>query len=178
MPHKRNPVTCAVVLAAATRVPPLVSTMLSSMVQEEERGLGGWQAEWETLPEIVRLSAGALHHLLAVVPRLEIDAVRMKENLDRTRGLIFAEAVSMALAREMGREKAHRLLEEASRKSTAKQRHLLDILQEEEEVTARISSAMLASLFDPTKYLGASDGFVQRVLDGIDSKAYDGQEER
>ncbi|HEX7954357.1 MAG TPA: 3-carboxy-cis,cis-muconate cycloisomerase, partial [Burkholderiales bacterium] len=60
MPHKRNPVGCAVVLAAATRVPGLVSVMLAAMVQEHERGLGGWQAEWETLPEICMLTAGAL----------------------------------------------------------------------------------------------------------------------
>jgi 3-carboxy-cis,cis-muconate cycloisomerase len=54
MPHKRNPVTCAVVLAAADRVPGLVSTMLHAMVQEDQRGLGNWPAEWETLPEIVQ----------------------------------------------------------------------------------------------------------------------------
>src|SRR5271170_6034490 len=97
MPHKRNPVTSAVVLSAAMRVPGLVSTMLSAMVQEEERGLGGWHAEWETLPEIVRLSAGALRRMAEMVPKLEIDAERMKTNVDAPHGLIFAEAVSMAL---------------------------------------------------------------------------------
>src|SRR5215470_14750456 len=55
MPHKRNPVASAVVLAAATRVPGLVATLLAAMLQEEERGLGGWQAEWEVLPEVVGL---------------------------------------------------------------------------------------------------------------------------
>jgi len=45
MPHKRNPVTFAVVLAAAARMPGLVSSMLGTMVQEQERGLGGWHAE-------------------------------------------------------------------------------------------------------------------------------------
>src|SRR5260221_2497924 len=43
MPQKRNPITCATVLAAAQRCPGLVSTMFSSMVQEQERGLGSWQ---------------------------------------------------------------------------------------------------------------------------------------
>ena len=73
LPHKRNPVTCAVVLAAAIRVPPLVSTILSAMVQEEERGLGGWHAEWETMPELIGLAGGALHHLAEMIPGLEID---------------------------------------------------------------------------------------------------------
>ncbi len=71
MPHKRNPVSAAVVLSAATRVPGLVSTMLSAMVQEDERGLGNWQAEWETLPEIFRLTAGALHQMARIVPHLD-----------------------------------------------------------------------------------------------------------
>jgi 3-carboxy-cis,cis-muconate cycloisomerase len=60
MPHKQNPVAAAAILAAATRVPGLVSTMLSAMVQEHERGLGGWHAEWESLPEICTLTLGAL----------------------------------------------------------------------------------------------------------------------
>src|SRR5205085_2293557 len=60
MPHKRNPVGSAVVLAAAARVPALVSIMLTAMVQDHERGLGGWHAEWETLPEICTLTAGGL----------------------------------------------------------------------------------------------------------------------
>ena len=108
MPHKRNPVASAVVLSAAMRVPGLVSTMLTAMVQEQERGLGGWHAEWETLPEIVSLSAGALHQMAEIVPKLEIDAERMRENLEVTRGLIFAEAVTMALAEKIGKARGAR----------------------------------------------------------------------
>src|SRR5258708_3722422 len=92
MPQKRNPVTCATVLAAAQSVPGLVSTMLSSMVQEQERGLSSWQAEWETLPEIVCLSGGALHHLAELLPHLHVDAQRMLSDVDSTDELIFAEA--------------------------------------------------------------------------------------
>ena len=68
MPHKRNPVACAAILAATIRVPGLVSTMLGAMIQEEERGLGGWHAEWETLPEIICLTGGASHHLANLLP--------------------------------------------------------------------------------------------------------------
>ncbi|MFL6719149.1 MAG: 3-carboxy-cis,cis-muconate cycloisomerase, partial [Burkholderiaceae bacterium] len=66
MPHKRNPVGCAVALSAAVRVPGLVSTMLSGMVQEHERALGGWQAEWDTLPDIALLTSGALRQMREV----------------------------------------------------------------------------------------------------------------
>ena len=53
MPQKRNPVAASLALAAAVRAPGLVSTMLAAMPQEHERGLGGWQAEWDTLPELI-----------------------------------------------------------------------------------------------------------------------------
>jgi len=52
MPHKRNPVAAASVLAAVNRVPVLMSSLYQSMVQEHERSLGGWHAEWLALPEI------------------------------------------------------------------------------------------------------------------------------
>ena len=90
MPHKRNPVGSAVVLAAAIRVPALVSTMLAAMVQEQERGLGGWHAEWETLPEIFLLAAGALSHAMQIVVGLEVHEEKMTHNLAATHGLILS----------------------------------------------------------------------------------------
>ena len=102
MPHKRNPVGSAVVLAAAARVPGLVSIMLAAMVQEHERGLGGWHAEWETLPEICTLSAGALAQTIVIVEGIEVDPARMAANLDLSGGLILAEAVTMALGAKLG----------------------------------------------------------------------------
>jgi 3-carboxy-cis,cis-muconate cycloisomerase len=164
MPHKRNPVSSAVVLAAATRTPGLVSTMLTAMVQEEERGLGGWHAEWETLPQIVRLTAGALHHLAETAPRLEIDADRMRQNLEVTRGLIYAEAVTMALAQDIGKAAAHTLMEAECARARKETRHLRDVLGETNEVRKCLSSEALEALFDPRRYLGMAEGFVDRVV--------------
>src|SRR5882724_9585403 len=60
MPHKRNPVAAASILAAAARAPGLVATLMGALVQEHERGLGGWHAEWVALPELMIATAGAL----------------------------------------------------------------------------------------------------------------------
>jgi 3-carboxy-cis,cis-muconate cycloisomerase len=164
MPHKRNPVASVAVLSAAVRVPGLVSTMLTSMVQEHERGLGGWHAEWETLPEIVSLSAGALGQMAEVVPKLEIDAERMRENLESTQGLIFAEAVSMALAEKMGKAAAHEFVEVACQKARSEKRHLRDVLLGDGRAKAHLSVADVDRLFDPAKYLGMATDFVDRVV--------------
>ena len=164
MPHKRNPVTCAVVLAAAQRVPGLVNTLLGAMVQEEERGLGGWHAEWETLPELVCLVGGALHQLAEMLPGLEVDAARMRENLEITRGLIFAEAVSMALGDRMGKMPAYMLVEAACKKALAEKRHLKDVLLQEPGWHGHLTPADLENLFEVRNYLGSAEEFAARVL--------------
>ena len=164
MPQKRNPVTCAVVLAAATRIPGLVATLLSAMPQEEQRGLGGWHAEWETLPDIVRLSGGALHHLVEMLPGLEVDTQRMRHNLELTNGLIFAEAVAMALGDRMGKMPAHLVVEAACKKAREQNRHLKDMLREESGLRGHLTPADLESLFDVRNYLGSADEFIRRVV--------------
>lgn len=164
MPHKRNPVTAAVVLAAATRVPALVSTLLAAMVQEQERGLGGWHAEWETLPQIISLTAGALYHLTETVEHLDIDAERMRANLEVTHGLIFAEAVQMALAEQIGRQQAHDLLEQACKRAQEQRRHLRDVLADNPQLKQHLAKKDLEQLFDPTGYLGAAGELIDRVL--------------
>jgi len=164
MPHKRNPVGCAAVLAAAVRVPGLVATMLSAAVQEHERGLGGWQAEWEVLPEICKLAAGALSHTLFVVKGLIVDEQRMQENLGITHGLIFAEGVAMALTGKLGRSEAHTRVEELCRRAIRNGRHLREEIVKDEEVRSQLSDAEMERLFQPQNYLGCAEAFAERVL--------------
>jgi len=140
-------------------------------VQEQERGRGGWQAEWETLPEIVSLSGGALHHLAEMLPGLHMDAKRMLKNLDATRGLIFAEAVTMALGDRLGKMPAHLLVEGACKKARAENRHLKDVLREEQGLHDYLTPADLEGLFDVRNYLGSAEEFVRRVLAEVSNTA-------
>jgi 3-carboxy-cis,cis-muconate cycloisomerase len=176
MPHKRNPVSSAVMLSAAMRVPGLVSSLLTSMVQEDERGLGGWHAEWETLPDLVQLAAGAIHHLATIAPSLEIDAQRMKKNLDLTHGLIFAEAVSMALAEKIGKADAHEIVQAACARALKDKRDLRVILSADPKINSRLSVPDLDRLFDPRNYLGAAEEYVYRVVSASRGKIPAGEE--
>jgi 3-carboxy-cis,cis-muconate cycloisomerase len=166
MPHKRNPVGSAVVLAAATRVPALVSVMLTAMVQDHERGLGGWHAEWETLPELCTLTAGALAHLARVVAGLEVHPEHVRENLGATHGLILAAAAAAALGRHWGRQAAHELVERACRRAVEDGRHLREVLADDPQVRAVLSDADLDRVFDVGNHLGLAGVFVDRVLAG------------
>lgn len=81
MAHKRNPTGCQVVLSAAARAPGLVGTILSALPQEQERGLGGWQAEAPVLADLFILCHGALKALVPVIEGLDVDSDRMARNL-------------------------------------------------------------------------------------------------
>ncbi|WP_300730074.1 3-carboxy-cis,cis-muconate cycloisomerase [Pseudomonas sp.] len=163
MPHKRNPVGCAVLISAATRVPGLLSTLFSAMPQEHERSLGLWHAEWETLPEICCLVSGALVQALNMAQGMEVDGGRMLRNLDLTHGLVLAEAVSIVLAQRVGRETAHHLLEQCCKRAVAEQRHLRAVLGDEPHVTEHLSTDELDRLLDPAHYLGQATTWVERA---------------
>ena len=164
MPQKRNPVGASIALAAAVRVPGLVATMLSAAVQEHERGLGNWPAEWETLPQIVMLTAGALDAMTDVAAGLDVHGERMRANLDLTHGLIFAEAVQMALAPAIGRDAAHSLVASACRRASAGQVHLRDILEADRRVSETLDRDTIEKLFDPAGYLGEAQAYMERAL--------------
>jgi 3-carboxy-cis,cis-muconate cycloisomerase len=164
MPHKRNPIGCAVTLAAGTRVPQLVATLLAAMPQEHERGLGGWHAEWETIPEIFLLASGALRQMADAAAGLTVDPEHMRRNLGATRGLIMAEAVMMALGDRIGRLQAHHLVEAACRRAVEQATHLRDVLAQDATVAAHLSPDDLDRLFAPESYLGVAERFVQQVL--------------
>ena len=170
MPHKQNPVACAAILAATNRVPGLVSTILATQPQDHQRGLGSWHSEWTTLPEIIRLTAGGLHHLAFLAPNLQVNTARMRENLESTRGLIYAEAVSMALAEKLGRVAAHEKVEAACRLAHSAQRHLRDVLASQNEISSILSSPELDRLFDPLNYLGSSSAMIDSILQTAKSR--------
>jgi 3-carboxy-cis,cis-muconate cycloisomerase len=164
MPQKQNPVGCAVVLAATARVPQLVSTMLAAMPQEHERGLGGWHAEWETLPEIFELTAGALAQMRHVIAGLTVNIDRMQANLDASGGLLYAEAVSVALAQKIGRAAAHTLVERACRRAADEGRNLRELLADDLEIVSVLSAAEIDDLFDPQRHTTTAARLVEKVV--------------
>jgi len=171
MPHKHNPVACAAVIATNARMPGLSATMLHAMSQEHERGLGLWQAEWDTVPEAFRLTAAALAYSIEIAQGLQVDAARMKSNLDSLLGLPLSEAVSAALAPKVGRSTAHDLLRTATERATAEKRNIADILKQVPQVTAHLTEVEIDQLLDPGAYLGSAQRFITRVLGEADADA-------
>jgi len=164
MPQKRNPIACSLALAAAYRVPGLVSSYLSAMVQEHERAVGGWQAEWPILSGVVQSTGLALASMAEVTGRLAVNPKAMRANIERTNGAIFAERAMMLLGSNLGRDAAHKMLQAASERSAAENRHLADVLGEIPEITAYLGRETLQQLEIPENYLGSADKFRKALL--------------
>ena len=164
MPQKRNPISSCYIHACAAMVRQHVAALLDAMVADHERSTGPWEIEWIALPEAFVLSAGALNQARFVVAGLEVDAKRMRANLDLTNGLVVSEAVMMGLAPYLGREYAHDLVYDLCREAIKLDRPLLQLLAENAEITGHVDRRKLAELCDPGNYLGLSGVMVDRVL--------------
>jgi 3-carboxy-cis,cis-muconate cycloisomerase len=164
MPHKQNPVGASVAVAAAVRAPGLVTTMLAAMPQEHERGVGGWQAEWTTLPELVLLTAGASRAVATVMETLQVKVTRMRTNLESTDGLIASEAIAVVLAGYVGRSESHRIVELAARRAREAGRPLIDALAADPAVARYMTREDLERHLSPERYIAAARALVERII--------------
>lgn len=165
MPHKRNPTGCALALAATHRVPGLLANFLTGMVQEHERAVGGWQAEWTAVESIVQSVGVALESMVEAAEGLLVYPGHMRRNIESTRGVVFAERAMMLLAPSLGRDAAHRLLEQAVRECMASGHTLVEVLSKMEEVTRVLTETQLQNLQTPEDYLGSAEAFRLRLLE-------------
>lgn len=165
MPQKRNPIACELMLAVAKSVRQHVAAGLDGMIQDFERATGPWHLEWISLPESFILSSSALAQAHYMLNGLVVHDERMHENLYRTHGLIVSEAVMMALAPKIGRQKAHDVVYDACRVAIEERRHLVDVLKENKKLVADIGgAAVIEQACDPKNYLGLSGEMVDRLL--------------
>lgn len=149
MPHKRNPVGAALVLAAAQRAPMLAATIVAGMAQEHERALGGWQAEWPTLAALAETLGSAVEAMAEVAPGLVIDTDAIQANMDATEAAVLAERATFLLAEKMGKREAGKLVEAALAKGGS---FIAALGQLQEELS------------DEAALLGYSPRFVDRLL--------------
>jgi 3-carboxy-cis,cis-muconate cycloisomerase len=157
MPQKKNPSGSAIVLAAATRLPGLVAAFLSGMVQEHERGVGGLQAEWPIVADVVQSTGAALATLAAVVEALRVDPHTMRAHLDGTKGSVFAERAMMLLTPPLGRDAAMRAVKRALASAQESGRSFAEALREIPDVSRALPADVLERIDRAEDYLGAAE---------------------
>jgi 3-carboxy-cis,cis-muconate cycloisomerase len=168
MPHKRNPVSAMIALAAAGRTPQHAAALLASMGQQHERGLGNWQAELAEWPGLFLSAHGALQALNDAMAGLQVDAGRMRRNIDALQGLVFAEAASAWLAGAIGRPEAHALLERLTSEALRSGEQLVDVLaravQADAGLRERVDLRQLSQLFDAAAATEPAQRMARRQL--------------
>jgi len=164
MPHKQNPVHAVTAIAAATRAPGLVATMLSAMPQEHERAAGGWQAEWQTLADLIDITKESALAIATALANLHVHPVAMKRNLALNGGVAMAEALSTALAPHIGRTDAMKHVERLSRSAQRDGRSLREVASIDAELLKWLSAADIDRVLAPEHFIGSAETFVANVL--------------
>jgi 3-carboxy-cis,cis-muconate cycloisomerase len=162
MPHKRNPASCAVVLAAATRMPGLVCTMLASLTHEHERAVGGWQAEWPTVCDAIQTTGAALDAAVGIAEGLTADTARMRQNLEAVREAVLTERLMLRAGAALGRDLARGLVRDALAEA-ADGRSLADAIARRPELRAVLTDEDLR--LDASTYLGEAEIIRRRLLE-------------
>ena len=172
MPHKRNPVSSMIALAAAARTPQRAAALLAAMGQQHERGLGNWQAELAEWPGLFLSAHGALTALAEAMAGLQVDQAHMLANIDALQGLVFAEAVASHLAGAIGKPAAHGVMEDLSKQAVSEGRHLADVVvaaldgdaRLQGKIDGKISAASVRALFDPVAATGPAAALARHQL--------------
>jgi 3-carboxy-cis,cis-muconate cycloisomerase len=163
MPHKRNPVGCVAALEAAQRAPHLAAALLAQLSPEHERGLGQWQGQWFTLRDLLCSTASALAAIVEVLEGLTVDERAMRANLDRSRGLVYSENVSLALSRTLGKQAAHTLTEKLCETAVREGSTLAEVLRAD-PAGKSMNAKELDALFDPENCYGSAPAMIERAL--------------
>lgn len=154
MPQKVNPIGSEAVIGMACAAGASATALLRAMEAGHERSAGEWQIEWEVVPVVAALVAGAVRTAGEVASGLRPQPAAMRENLERTGGLIMAEAYMMRLAPEHGRERAHDLVYEAVQVARQEGVSLLDALARNGHDLAATADR---PALEPERYVGQPD---------------------
>ena len=166
MPQKRNPVGATWARAGAELARGHASVLIGAAAVEHERGAGGWQAEGDALSGALATTGGAAAALAGALDVLEVDANRMRANLDLSGGAIVAERLALVLAERLGRSEARTLVRTASLRAAENGGTLRDAVAGESGLT----TAELDEVFDPASYIGSAGALVDRAVARYESE--------
>jgi adenylosuccinate lyase len=165
MPHKRNPVLTENITGLARMVRAYAMPAFEDVALWHERDISHSSVERYIGPDATITLDFALARATGVVEKLLVYPKRMKENLDRTSGLVHSQRVLLALTQAgVGREDSYRLVQRNAMRAWNGEGDLLTLLKADAEVTKALPPAQLESLFDLGYHLKHVDTIFSRVF--------------
>ena len=169
MPHKRNPVLSENLTGLARLVRAYAIPAMEDVALWHERDISHSSVERTIGPDATVTLDFALARLTGIVENLVVYPERMRENLERTRGLVHSQRVLLALTQAgLSREDAYAVVQRNAMQSWQEGADFLDVLKADPEVTAALTPAALEALFDYSQHTAHVDTIFERVFGGTE----------
>lgn len=163
MPHKRNPIKCENICSLARVLRGYVITALENQETWNERDIANSGAERIILPDSSILLDYMLGRMAEVIEGLNIYPDRMLKNLNLTKGVIFSQAVMLALANKgIPREKAHDLVQKITQEVKEEGPDFRSLLIANEEVISLLTEQEIDECLDPKYFMKHLDEIFER----------------
>lgn len=167
MPHKRNPVLCENVTGIARLIRSTVIPALENVTLWHERDISHSSVERVIAPDATILTDFALHRLSDIMEKLVVHPGRMRKNMESTKGLVFSQAVLLALTQAgMARDDAYKIVQGHAMTAYDSKGDFRSLLQNDPAVTKNIGTDALDKIFDYDRYIARVDDIIDRALKG------------
>ena len=164
MPHKRNPVSCEQICGLARVVRTNSLAALENVALWHERDISHSSVERIILPDSTGLVDYMLDQMTRIVEGLQVYPQRMKENMERSFGLMFSQRVLLKLTdKGLPRQRAYELVQRNAMRAWRERAAFRDLLAGDPEVMSHLTLAELDGCFDPAWYLRNVDAIYRRA---------------
>lgn len=164
MPHKRNPVRSERLVGLARIVRAAVVPALENIALWHERDIAHSSVERVVLPDACIAVDFMLEEASEILEGLTVYPERMRANLDRSGGVVFSQAVLLALITSgMTRDEAYRVVQEAATKASKEEVPLREVVAKDSEITKRLTAEQIYQCFDQSRYLQHAEEVIGRL---------------
>jgi adenylosuccinate lyase len=165
MPHKRNPIGSENISGLARLVRAYVQAALEDIPLWHERDISHSSVERVIFPDATSLCDTMLHRMTGILDGLLVYPERMRENMDRMKGLVFSQAVLLALASAgLSREAAYEIVQRNAMRVWAGEGTFETLLAGDKELSTVLPAPKLAACFDASRSLKHVDAIYSRVF--------------
>jgi len=165
MPHKKNPILSENLTGIARLLRSYATAALEDVALWHERDISHSSVERVIGPDATGLADFMVRRAAGLVDGLVVNGTRMRENLDKAKGLYFSEAVMLTLVRKgMARQAAYELVQQSALRAVAGEGTFRDLLAADKDVTARIDAADIDRAFNLEHHLRHAGAIIDRAL--------------
>src|SRR4030095_8620258 len=170
MPHKRNPIGCEQIVGLARLLRSNCQAAFENIALWHERDISHSSVERVILPDSFIALDHILRRFMRIVTGMVVYPDRMRENLERSRGVVFSGTVLLELARRgISREQAYEWVQRNAMRSFSEQRDFKALLLADPDVTGALSRAEIDRAFDLDEQFRHVDDIFERVFDRVPS---------